>query len=240
MGTDSVADAQRKPVQVMTTRPHEGQKLLVIGGGGHARVVTEAARAQGWRVLGFFDDDRASAIDAETPRLGEVASASAADTDGFALDGDPSCAIVAMGSIELRSRLISELRGLYGSVIHPSAVIAPSAQIGEGVFVSAGAIVQSRAKIEAHAIINTGAIVEHDCVIHTNVHIAPGAVLGGAVTVGRDTLVGLGARIKPGIRIGLGCTIGAGAVVVSNIPDHATVMGVPAKPAEWWGASDGS
>lgn len=215
-----------------------GQKLLVIGGGGHAMVVTEAARAQGWRVLGFFDDDRASLIDAQTPRLGDLAQASqtAAEPE---LDGSPSHAIIALGSIELRARLAAELPGLYGVVIHPAAVVAPSAQVGAGAFIGATAVVQSRARIGEHAIINTGAIVEHDCAIHENVHIAPGAVLGGAVSVGRDTLVGLGARIKPGIRVGVGCTIGAGAVVTRNVPDHSTVIGVPAKPAEWWSRVDG-
>jgi UDP-perosamine 4-acetyltransferase len=238
MGAEIISEARRKPTQVMAPSAPGGQKLLVIGGGGHARVVTEAARAQGWRVLGFFDDDSSAAIDTETPRLGDVAKAGGVEPDGFALDGTPSCAIVAMGSLELRARLISELRGMFGSVIHPSAVISPSAQIGSGVFISASAVVQSRAKIDDHAIINTGAIIEHDCAIHTNAHIAPGAVLGGAVTVGRDTLVGLGARVKPGVRIGAGCTIGAGAVVVRNVADHATVIGVPAKPAEWWGSAD--
>lgn len=239
MGTEAIAGAQRKPVEVNMTHGAGGQKLLVIGGGGHAMVVTEAARAQGWRVLGFFDDDSASAIDASTPRLGAVANASEGAQSGFALDGSPSCAIIALGSLELRSRLIAELRGLFGTVIHPSAVISPSAQIGAGTFVGATAVVQSRAKIGDHAIINTGAIVEHDCVLQPNVHIAPGAVLGGMVTVGRDTLIGLGARIKPGARIGSGCTIGAGAVVVRNVPDHATVIGVPAKPAEWFSGVDG-
>lgn len=239
MGSDTLASAHRKPVQVMTPHTPGGRKLLVIGGGGHAKVVTEAARAQGWRVLGFFDDDRSSAIDAETPRLGEVAQAASADLDGSALDGSPSCAIIAMGSLELRAKLMAELRGLFGTVIHPAAIVSPTAQIGVGVFISAGAIVQSRARIEDHAIINTGAIVEHDCVIHANAHIAPGAALGGAVTVGRDTLIGLGARIKPGVRIGTGCTIGAGAVVLRNVSDHSTVVGVPARPVEWVADSDG-
>lgn len=239
MGTETAADAQRKPVEVAMKHAPGGQKLLVIGGGGHAMVVTEAARAQGWRILGFFDDDSASAIDAQTPRLGGVAEAGGSDPNGFALDGAPSCAIIAMGSLELRARLITELRGLFGTVIHPAAVVSPSAQVEAGAFIGATAVVQSRAKIGEHAIINTGAVIEHDCVIHTNAHIGPGAVLGGTVTVGRDTLVGLGARIKPGVRIGSGCTVGAGAVVVRHVPDHATVIGVPAKPAEWWSGTDG-
>ncbi len=215
-----------------------GLTLFVIGGGGHAMVVTEAARAQGWRVLGFFDDDLGASIDDRAPRLGALAELTAPE-QGEGADAEIPRAIIALGSLEVRARLIAELRGLYGVVIHPSAVVSPSATIGAGAFIGAQAVAQSRAKVGEHAIVNTGAVVEHDCVVGSNAHIGPGAVLGGGVSVGSGALIGLGARVRPGIRVGRGCVVGAGAVVVKHVPDETTVVGVPARPAEWWGRLDG-
>lgn len=211
--------------------------LLIIGGGGHAWVVTEAARAQGWRVLGFFDDDPSAVVDAHTPRLGALAVAGAGPSGGADLDG-PASTIIALGSIELRRRLIGELSGLFGTVVHPGAIVSGSSKVGAGSLVGAGAVVQGRCVIEPHAIINTGAIVEHDCRLGVNVHVAPRAVLGGGVVVGAHTLIGLGASVRPGIRIGAECVVGVGAAVVRDVPDGSKVVGVPAKPAEWWTEGD--
>lgn len=191
-------------------------------------VVTEAARAQGWRVLGFFDDDLGASIDDLAPRLGTLAEFDGAG-QGDHSGGENPRAIIALGSLSVRARIIAEQRGRFGVVVHPSAVVSPGAMIGAGVFVGAQAVAQGRAKIGNHAIVNTGAIVEHGCVVGSNAHIGPGAVLGGAVSVGSGTLIGLGARVRPGIRIGRGCVIGAGAVVVRDVPDEAMVVGVPAR-----------
>lgn len=211
-------------------------KLLVIGGGGHAWVVTEAARAQGWRVMGFFDDDPRAVVDEQTPRLGGIPDSRGAAAD--AADDQPPRTIIALGSIEVRARLIRELTGLYATVIHPLSHVSPSSTLGDGSFVSATAVIQGRSTIGPHAIINTGAIVEHDCTLGRNVHIAPRAVLGGGVKIGNDTLIGLGASIRPGIRIGSNCIVGVGAAVIRDVKDNEKVVGVPARPVEWWTEGD--
>jgi len=219
-------------------------RLLVIGGGGHAWVVTEAARAQGWRVLGYFDDDESTSLGDKTPRLGPISGAAAATAPaaerGGPGDEDLPWAVIALGSLDLRARLIQVLPGLYAVVRHPSAIVSPSARIGAGTFIGATAVVQGRTQVGDHTIINTGAIVEHDCVIGINVHIAPGAKVGGGVRIGRDTLVGIGSSIRPGVKIGSGCTIGVGAAVVSDVPDNARAIGVPARATHSWSDSDDS
>jgi len=202
------------------------QSIILIGGGGHAKVMLDAALCANRAVRGFVDDDQNAPISS--------------------MSGCPECLgsfndidliaggefVLAVGDIALRAKLIEQLGqcAVAKAITHPSAVIAQSAIICDGVFVSAGAIINPDARIETHAIINTGAIVEHDCRVGINAHIAPRAVLGGGVVVGDHTLIGIGATVMPGVRLGDRCVIGAGAVVTGEVGDGETVVGVPARP----------
>ena len=198
-------------------------ELILIGGGGHALVVAEAAALAGFTLVGFLDDDADAPLARGTPtarRLGGLADASLIGGGAW---------IMALGDIARRGRALNDLPGQAATVVHPSAVVSASAQVGRGVYVGPGAVIHTRAVIEDHAIINSGAIVEHECRIGRNAHVAPGAVLGGRVRVGAGALVGIGSRVLPAVTIGMGCTIGGGAVVVEGVPDTMTVRGVPAR-----------
>jgi len=206
----------------MNLRPGE-KELVLIGGGGHALVTLDAARASGWIVRGFLDDEPNATLGSHARHLGPLTSiAGLVRTCAF---------IVAVGDLGVRRALIDALEAPVATVVHPSTWIAPSASIGDGALIGAGAVVQGRAVIGRHAIINTGAVVEHDCEIGPNAHVAPRAALGGTVRTGPDTLVGIGSCVKPGVIIGARATIGAGSVVVSDIGDGATAMGNPARLA---------
>lgn len=205
----------------------QARRLILIGGGGHATVVAEAATLAGFEVAGFLDDRADAAMShAESERrcLGPLRDSAAVQDRDW---------IVAVGDLALREELIAAAPGGDGArpaavVIHPSAVVSPSARIGAGVFIGPGAIVNARAEIGAHAIINSGAVVEHDCRIGMNAHIAPRVALGGTSRVGDRALVGIGASVLPGVTIGRGATVGVGAAVVGDVADGATVAGVPA------------
>jgi UDP-perosamine 4-acetyltransferase len=226
--------------------------LILLGGGGHAKVVADAAIAQGHRLDGFLDDRADAALTAlEYRHLGAL-------NDWRRFAGRPM--FIALGDNALRRRLIDDIHplapgsaggwlsgsesvgswfgrhppaepGAHGLaiIVHPSAVVSPSALIDHGVFIAPGAIVNAGAHVGRGAIVNSGAIVEHDCRIGECAHIAPGAILGGNVTVGPAALIGLGARVLPGVTIGQGAVVGAGAVVIENVSDGATVRGVPAR-----------
>lgn len=199
------------------TKGHEVGAAL-IGGGGHALVVADAAMATGVPLRGFYDD----AADAAALRLGLARLGGLREAVGGPWH-------LAVGDARLRRELLGGLAGEPLSIVHPAAFVGATARHGRGVFIGPRAVVHTLARIGDHAIINTAAVVEHECEIGENVHVAPGAVLGGRVRVGPDTLLGIGCRVLPGLRIGAGCTIGAGAAVVRDVADGATVAGVPAR-----------
>jgi len=211
--------------------------LVLIGGGGHAIVVAEAARMADIPVAGFLDDHPAAPLAAILIDLPHPFAAPACLGPLEAVDAIGERAwVIALGDLKARRAAIKRTAApapcgaAPRSVIHPTAIVSPSALIGPGTYIGPGAIVHARARVGPHCIINTGSIVEHDCVLDENVHIAPGAVLAGAVRVGRDTLVGLGSRVLPQVRIGHFAVVGAGAVVLGDVADGSTVAGVPAAP----------
>jgi sugar O-acyltransferase (sialic acid O-acetyltransferase NeuD family) len=205
--------------------------LILVGGGGHAAVVCDAARGAGWTVTGFLDDVAAPATTLAgmgVRRLGGVDDLERVlarpDADGLVH--------AAVGEADLRRRWLDRCPGRVApAVVHPSAVVSPGATLAAGVFVGPRAVVNAGAEVGRGAIVNSGAVVEHDCRVGAFAHVAPGAILGGAVEVGAGTLVALGAVVRNGVRIGTEAVLGAGAVAVSDIPDGTRAFGVPARAA---------
>ena len=204
------------------------RRIVVLGAGGHAKVLIAAIRACGqFEIVGVIDrrPERAGDLP-DLPFLGDdsVLFQRRIELDSVAIGvGAPTVG-------DERPALFRRLKACgytVATVIHPSAVVA-SEVIGEGTQIMARAVVQPAAAIGENCIINTAAVVEHDCCVEAHAHIAPGAILGGGVVVGWGALVGLGARVLPGVRVGSRATVGAGAVVTRGVPIGATVVGVPA------------
>lgn len=210
----------------MSERNVGDRRVVVLGGGGHAAVVVESARRAGWTVVGVAAKDRPDSIDASW--LGDPDDAAGEALAAARAAGARLHAAVGDGAV--RARWLARFgEGAFAAIVDPSAVVAASARIGPGAFVGARAVVQSRADIRALAIVNTAAIVEHDAIVEPCAHVAPGAILCGSVRIGARTQVGAGAVVIPGKLIGVDASIGAGAVVVRDVPDGATVAGVPAR-----------
>jgi sugar O-acyltransferase (sialic acid O-acetyltransferase NeuD family) len=204
--------------------------IVVIGSGGHARVLIAALKALGRVAIGLLDSD-------ET-RIGR-------SVDGVVIIGNDDKlreyspdkvevvnGIGSVASTEKRKGLYERFKRegfTFAEVIHPSATIADGVSLGEGVQVMAGAVIQTGCSIGNNAIINTGAVLDHGCVIGEHVHVAPGAVLSGDVHVGVMAHIGTSATIIQGIKIGRAATIGAGAVVITDMPSGIRAVGVPAR-----------
>jgi sugar O-acyltransferase (sialic acid O-acetyltransferase NeuD family) len=199
--------------------------LVVIGGGGHAKVVVSTALSAGWRVVAVLDD---AADKRGTDILGVPVSGGVDMIVDLASDG----AVIAVGDNRARKTLSDRINSNWVTIVHPSAVVHPTVTLGHGTVVFAGVVIQPDTVIGDHAIINTSTSIDHDCRIGAFCHIAPGSNLAGSVTVGEGTFFGIGTRAIPGVMVGRWSTIGAGGVVIDEIPDGVTAVGVPARPSE--------
>jgi acetyltransferase EpsM len=208
--------------------------LIVIGGGGHARVVIQAAQASGgeWNLVGYVDPNEREAT------AGRLGVRHLGD-DEARLAADPAFAharfVLGIGST-LEARVRREIAGRtklpperWATIIHPMAWVSPTAQLGPGCVVLAGAAVNAGAVVGPQCIINTGAIVEYDAAIAGFVHAAPASVVGARAQIGEGTYLGIGCRIRERLTLGKDVKVGMGSVVLRSVPDGRVVIGVPAK-----------
>ena len=205
-----------------------GDKILLLGGGGHCRSILDTVRC-----IGTYTDIAIVAPDSngidDIPVIGTDDDLPRLFCEGW------TDAFITLGSIgnPHRRRKLYELIREYNYhipvLIDPTAIVAERTEIGEGSFIGKRAIINVGAVIGKCAIINSGAIIEHDCRIGEFVHVSPGAVLCGGVELENDVHVGASAVIKQYINIGKKSIIGMGSVVLKDIPEKVVAYGNPCK-----------
>lgn len=203
--------------------------VIVVGGGGHAKVLVSTLLLCHRSILGFVD------LNPIVPPLLGISSLGNDDAVLFHAPGNVRLVngVGSTGSTAIRQDVYDRFTRegyCFATVIHPSSIIAPEVQIEDGVQMMAGVIVQTGCRVGPNAILNTGCCVDHDCVVDAHAHVGPGVTLSGGVHIGVGAHIGTGAAIIQGIRVGARSVIGAGAVVVRDVPPGATVAGVPAIP----------
>ena len=204
-------------------------RIVVLGGGGHAKVLISLLKKSGWQILGYTDgQDRGPLLG--VPYLG----------DDRVLPGViatyPSCsAMIGLGKIDAspaRVGLQREIRALGFDapvIVSPRAVLNEEVELGAGTAVFDGAVVNSGTVAGEHCILNTNSTVEHDCRLGDNVHIAPGATVCGTVVIGNDCMIGAGSTLAPNVAVCPRCLIGAGSTVVADIDSPGVYVGNPAR-----------
>lgn len=198
------------------------REVIVLGAGGHAKVVVSTLEAAGYQVVGLFDDNSAR-IGSQVlgvPVLGPLAAVTEATTRQ---------AVIGIGDNRTRRKLAEQFDLEWLAVVHPQAYVHASVTLGSGSVVFAGAVVQPDTRIGSHVVLNTSCSVDHDCILEEFVHIGPGSRLAGTIFVGQGAFLGIGSVVLPNRRIGEWSVVGGGGVVVHNPPAHATVAGVPAR-----------
>ena len=196
-------------------------RLIIVGAGGHGKVIADSALKNGYTDIGFVDDHTTGEC------MGFPIIGTCEELESFH-DGSTDF-VMGIGNNAVRKRIAQKHPVNWITVVHPSAQIAVHVSIGKGTVVMAGAVVNACSAIGEHCIINSGAVVEHDNVIGDYVHISPNAALGGTVCIGEGTHIGIGAVVKNNVDICRDCVVGAGAAVVENIETAGTYVGVPAR-----------
>ena len=222
----------RSRPNMTTSRPdvRPATRVLILGAGGHGRVVLDILLQTGHhQVVGFLDNNRniyGRRIDG-IPVLGTLD-----DLAELVRQFNVAGVIIAIGDNGVRRGLARMVDGLgveLLNAVHPSAALACNATLGRNVVIAAGVVVCAHCQIGDSVILNTGCIIDHQTMIGEGSHICPGVRIAGRVNVEPGTFIGIGATIIPKVTLGCECTVGAGAVVIEDIPPLATVVGVPAR-----------
>ncbi|MDA2271786.1 acetyltransferase [Bacillus thuringiensis] len=201
------------------------KKLLIIGASGQGKVVADVAlKMNKWQSIVFLDDN-----ESVKSSLGIEVIGKSMDFLNYIEDYD---FFVGIGNNVIREEIQGKLEAEGASLptlIHPSAIIGDQVEFGAGTVVMAGAVINCCTIIGKGCIINTGSTIDHDNLIEDYVHISPGVHLAGTIKVGRGTWLGIGSVVSNNISITDGCRIGAGALVIRNINETGTYVGVPVK-----------
>ncbi|MGL4671207.1 acetyltransferase [Cetobacterium sp.] len=208
------------------------KKVVVIGCGGHAKVVIDIIQQRITKlneeilIVGILDD---SFIENEQkklfqiPLIGKINKILELQKDIYY--------VIAIGNNKIRKKIAQEYKHInYLTLIHPDSVIGNNVEIGCGTVVMAGAIINSYTTIGKHCILNSGSTVEHDNILGDYVHISPRAILCGGVKIGEESWIGAGAIVVVGVELSKNIIIGAGAVILKSIEkSNLTFIGIPGK-----------
>lgn len=216
------------------------ESVLMVGSGGHARVVADIlSRNAGLRLAGIIDDFELPG----TSRLGVEVLGGCDDLPRILHQLGCRRLILAIGHNARRLQLAARIQSscdqvIWQSLVHPAAIVAVDVIVGDGTVVMAGAVINAGAQLGRHCIINTAAIVEHDCDLGDGSSVGPGAVLGGKVTLGVGGIVALGAGIINALKVGEHALLGAGATAVEDLPAYAVAFGLPARVTRFRDAAE--
>lgn len=198
--------------------------VIIIGAGGHAKVIADIITKSNDNIIGFLDDNLS--LQEKKIYLDKKVIGTTKDIDKY----KEYYFVIGIGNNNIRENIANDHDLKWYTAIHPSAIIANEVSIEEGSVIMAGSIINTGTKIGKHCIINTKSSLDHDNIIENYVHISPGATLAGTVNIKEKTWICAGATIINNITIAKNNIIGAGSVVIKDINKEDSIyVGVPAR-----------
>jgi len=208
-------------------------KIIVIGGGGHAKVlISILIKLKKYNIIGYTDNEN------KGPILGVKYIGTDKVLNDYCKNLKVKNAVLGLGQIKssqhrkITSRKIKSKGYNFPCIISPDAIINENVDIGQGTVIMDGVVLNSGTKLGKFCIINTNSSIDHDCIIGNHTHIAPGVTISGKVNIGNNVLIGTGANIIQQKNIVDDVTIGAGATIIRDIDIAGIYIGVPAKRLE--------
>jgi UDP-perosamine 4-acetyltransferase len=207
------------------------KKVIVIGSGGHAKVVIDILHEmQNVEIFGITSNSLSAGsfyIGYQILGDDEVLS-QYVDQNYF----------IAMGlggyrDNNLREKVYNyakELGFSFINVIHPNAIISKTVKLGESIVIFPGVVLNTDVQIGNNSIVATGSTIDHETIIGNNVLVSAGVTVGACSKIQDNSLLALGSKVISGIAIGRNAVVAAGAVVIKNVQNNETVFGIPAKP----------
>ena len=201
--------------------------IVIVGNGGFARETKWLLERinqvkEEWNFLGFIDE------------VDSFEGSRVIGNDAFILSVEKELHVaLAIGNAAIRERIYEKYKKnsylRYPNLIDPSVIMSSQVELGRGNIICAGNILTVNVKMGDFCIVNLDCTLGHDVVFDSFITIYPGVNVSGAVTIERCTEIGTGTKIIQGKKIGKNAVVGAGAVVITDIPDNCTAVGVPAK-----------
>ncbi len=206
------------------------KKLLILGSGGHGKVIADVAeKCNKFEEISFLDkkflNNKFSKEMNSKKLIGDI---SRENLEKFSKEY--SYAFVGIGDNKIRIKLLKEiikLNFIIPIIIDPSAEVSRYAKIERGCFINTNVVIQCNAKIQFGSILNTSCTIDHDSIIGEGTHISPGVNVAGNVNIGKLCWIGIGSQIIQNVQIGDNVTVGGGSLVLKDIPKNLNVFGSP-------------
>lgn len=208
------------------------KRVVIIGAGGHAKVVSEIIKlnSQRYECIGVIDNHLQTGSEFMTYRVLGNEEEIKKIVLKYMIDGG----IVAIGDNALRNKIATSIENMipefnFINCIHPNALISSDVLIGSGNVFMAGSIVNSSTCIGDHNIFNTNCSVDHDNLLQDFISIGPNAKTGGDVSIEKYSAIGIGATLEHKVSIGQNCIIGSNSLVNKDTKPNSVYYGMPAK-----------
>lgn len=211
--------------------------LYIFGAGGFGREVAWLVDRINkvnptWNLLGFIDgnDSIQDQVFNGYPVLGK---------ENDILKYKDAYCVVAVGASKTREKIVNKLKGInpnikFGTLVDPSVEMSEYVEIGEGSIICAHTIATVNITIGRHVIINLDCTIGHDAILHDFVTLYPSVNVSGMTSIGHAVELGTGMQIIQGKQVGDYSIVGAGSVVINDIIEKCTAVGIPAKPIKFF------
>jgi len=201
------------------------RSLVILGNGGHASSVAEAAESAGFAIRTLWP------ISGTDDSFADLISRTAS------LDLEKTALALGVGTNFVREAVhasISEAfpTARFPSIVHKTAWLSPSASIESGAVMLAHASAGAKARLSAGSLLNTGASLDHDSTLGEFASLGPGARTGGTVKIGPRTMIGLQAGILQGRTVSEDSVVGAQSLVLEDIPSLSVAIGSPCRVSD--------
>lgn len=208
------------------------QSVILLGAGGHAKVVLDLLHLLQHSVLGVTDPLL------KRQGIREWRGLEVLGDDQAITIHSPDQVVLANGIGSLpgqhQRKTLYDNWTMHGytfiTLVHPSVLLGEGVQLTSGVQIMAGAVIQADTRIDENTLINTGVCVDHDCKIGKHCHLAPGAVLSGNVTVSNECHIGPASCVVQGCHLGKGAILGAGTTLLNHLPANNKQLAAKPQP----------